>query len=217
MGIVMPYMDDPAHRITHVLRGQAITWESVAAGLDSALQNGMRALVPPWCVERAAGYTPTVDIITSVSLPHGQDTTHVKCTAAEVAWQDGAAELEVVANLGVLRDDVDAFETDIAEVVAAVPLPVTIVIDATVLDASELRQAAEAAAVADADFLKLYTCCNGTINTDEIAIPSEQLPVTVGQTVESWATAASLFDAGVTRIATPTGDALLEDYRQSEE
>lgn len=209
-------MDDPAEHIDHVISGPAITWDAVAGGLDAALRYGMRAWVPPYYVERAVEYAPTVDLGTVVSLPHGQETTPVKCTAAEAAWQEGASELEVVANLGVLRDDLDAFETDIAEVVAAVPLPVTVVIDAAVLDTSELQQASEAAARADADFLKLESGFNGTASNGDIALASEQLPVTVGRPVESWATAQTLFEAGVSRIATRNGDSLLEDYRTTD-
>lgn len=209
-------MDAPADCIELVIRGPAITWDVVADGLDVALRDGLRAWVPPCYVEEAVEYAPTVDVITTVSLPHGQETTRVKCTAAEAAWQDGVAELEVVANFGALREDADTFETDIAEVVAAVPVPVTVVVDAPELAEAELRRSIEVAVRADADFLKLESVSTGATPSEHIALVSDRLPVKVGRTIESAETAQALFDAGVARLGTPAGEALLEDFRGTE-
>lgn len=209
-------MDDPADCIDLVICGPSVTWDTVADGLDVALRDGMRAWVPPYYVDDAVEYAPTVDVLTTVSLPHGQEPTPVKCTAAEAAWQDGVAELEVVANLGALREDVEAFEIDIAEVVAAVPVPVTVVVDAAELAETELRRTADVAVRADADFLKLESLSTGSTTSEDIALVSDHLPVKVGRAVESSETAQALFDAGVARLGTPAGETLLEEYRRAE-
>lgn len=209
-------MDDIADRIEHTVLGPRTTWTAVADTLDAALRHGMRACVPPCYVERACEYAPTVDVTTVVGFPQGQHATEVKCREATGAWNDGAAELDVVANLGLLGED--AFEADIAEVVAGVPVPVKVIVESHLLSESELRTACGAVEAAGADYLKTSTgFSDGGATVEDVAVMSEYLPIKASGGVDSWTTAERLFEAGATRIGASSGDTIVREYRAEHE
>ncbi|MFC7132609.1 MULTISPECIES: deoxyribose-phosphate aldolase [Salinibaculum] len=211
-------MDDVPPRIEHTVLGPTTTWTDVTEVLDTALREGMRACIPPCYVAEATDYAPNVDTATVVGFPQGQHTTGVKCTEARGAWDDGADELDVVANVGRLRDgDDEAVTEDIAEVVAAVPVPVKVIVEAPLLDEDELRRACQAAVDADADFVKTATgFSEGGATVEDVEIMSEYLPVKASGGVGSWEQAEALFEAGAERIGASSGDVIVAEYREAE-
>jgi deoxyribose-phosphate aldolase len=208
-------MDDLPDRIEHTVLGPTTTWADVTAVLDIALRDGMRACIPPCYVERASEYAPGVDISTVVGFPHGQHVTAVKCLEAEQAWEDGAAELDVVANVGRLRaGERAAVREQLAEVVAAVPVPVKIIVEAPLLSEAELRAACEAAVEADADYVKTATgFSEGGATVEDVAVMSEYLPVKASGGIGSWEQAKAMFEAGAERIGASSGDAIVSEWR----
>jgi deoxyribose-phosphate aldolase len=209
-------MENVADRIEHTTLGPTTTWSDVASVLDDALQHGMRACVPPSYIERACEYAPTVDVATVVGFPHGQHATEIKCAEADHAWDAGAAELDVVANPGLLLSDPDAYQDDLTEVVAGVPVPVKVIVEAPLLDEDQLRQACEAAVAADADFVKTATgFADGGATVADVELMSEYLPVKASGGIGSWAFAEELFDAGADRIGASSGTTIVEEYQNS--
>jgi deoxyribose-phosphate aldolase len=208
-------MDDVPARIEHTVLGPTTAWSDVATLLDTAARDGMRACVPPCYLDRATEYAPNLDIVTVVGFPHGHHTTATKCFEAREAWNAGAAELDVVANVGRLRGgDDEAVAADIAEVVAAVPIPVKVIVEAPLLNESELRRACQAAADADAAFLKTATgFSDGGATVDDVAVMSEYLPVKASGGIGSWEEAKAMFDAGAQRIGASSGDVIVSQYR----
>ena len=211
-------MNDVPARIEHTVLGPTTTWPDVAALLDTALRDGMRACIPPCYVDRGTDYAPDVDVATVIGFPHGQHTTGTKCHEAREAWNAGADELDMVANVGALKSgDDDTVTDDIAEVVAAVPVPVKVIVEAPLLDESELRRACQAAVDADADFVKTATgFSEGGATVEDVAVMSEYLPVKASGGVGSWAQAKAMFEAGAERIGASSGDVIVEEYRESE-
>lgn len=210
-------MDEFASRVEHTALGPTTTWEDVRAVLDDAIEYGMRACVPPTAVAAAVDYAPSVDVTTVVGFPHGNHTTPVKCTEARRAWEDGAAELDVVAHLGRLRaGEDDAVRDDLAEIVAAVPVPVKVIVEAPLLDEDELRRACQAAADADAAFVKTATgFSDGGATVEDVAVMAEYLPVKASGGVASWADAEALLEAGAERIGASSGDDIVAEYRKA--
>jgi deoxyribose-phosphate aldolase len=201
-------------RIEHTVLGPETTPDDVVAVLDAAIEYGMRACIPPCYLELAESYAPAVDVSTVVGFPHGQHTTDAKCREATGAWEAGAAELDVVMNVGRLRAGEDeAVESELAEVVAAVPVPVKVIVEAPLLSEAELRRAAEAVTAADADFLKTATgFADGGATVDDVALMSEFLPVKASGGVGSWADARAMFEAGAERIGASSGDVIAREY-----
>jgi deoxyribose-phosphate aldolase len=208
-------MDDVPTRIEHTVLGPTTTWADVTGLLDTAMREGMRACIPPCYVADAADYAPGVDIATVIGFPHGQHATAIKCAEAQQAWDDGADELDVVANVGRLRSGADeAVEDDLAEVVAAVPIPVKVIVESPLLDDGELRRACQAAVDADADFVKTATgFSDGGATIEDVELIREFLPVKASGGIGSWEQAKAMFDAGAERIGASRGDVIVSEYR----
>jgi deoxyribose-phosphate aldolase len=203
-----------AGRIDHTVLGPATTAADVRRLLDEAVEYGTNACVPPCYVEEAAGYAPDVTLATVVGFPHGHHETAVKCAEAQQAWEAGADELDVVTNVGRLRGgEDDVAGADLAEVVAAVPVPVKVIVETALLTDEEKRLAAELAVAADADFLKTSTgFAGGGATVDDVALLSEYLPVKASGGVGSYEEAVAMFEAGAERIGASSGVALCEGY-----
>ena len=210
-------MDDIPARIEHTVLGPTTTWADVTDVLDTAIREGLRACLPPCYVGRAAEYAPNIDIATVVGFPQGQQTTAVKCHEARHAWEEGADELDVVANLGRLRGgEDDALDADLAEVVAAVPVPVKVIVEAPLLDEAKLRRVCQAAVDADADFVKTATgFADGGATVEDVALMSEYLPVKASGGIGSWEQAKAMFEAGAERIGASSGDVIVAEYREA--
>jgi len=210
-------MDDVPSRIEHTVLGPTTTWEDVATVLDATLREGMRACVPPCYLARANEYAPNVDVVTVVGFPQGQHTTETKCTEANAAWRHGASELDMVANLGALfAGEDDAVQSDIHEVVASVPVPVKVIVEAPLLEENQLRRVCQAAADADATFLKTATgFSEGGATVPDVEVMSEYLPVKASGGVGSWEKAKAMFDAGAKRIGASRGDVIVREYHEA--
>lgn len=214
----MPTPDDLPNRIEHTVLGPETTWEDVEALLDDAIQYDMRACLPPCYLEAAAEYAPTVDITTVVGFPHGQHLTETKCQEAKHTWSAGADEIDVVANVGqILAGNFDAVESELAEVVAAVPIPVKVILEAPLLDDEQLRAASEAAASAEVDYLKTSTgFTDGGATVHDVELMSEYRPVKASGGISSWSFARELFEAGAERIGASSGVTIVEEYRREQ-
>ncbi|MFB6123502.1 MAG: deoxyribose-phosphate aldolase [Haloferacaceae archaeon] len=205
---------DFAARIDHTVLGPETTVADVQRVLDEAERYGTNACVPPCYAAEAADYAPDVTLVTVVGFPHGQHTTETKRTEAVDAWRAGADELDVVSNVGRLRaGDDQGVREELAEVVAAVPVPVKVIVEATLLSEAELRRAAEAALAADADFLKTSTgFADGGATPDDVALLAEYLPVKASGGIRTYEDAKAMLTAGAERIGTSSGVAVVEGF-----
>jgi deoxyribose-phosphate aldolase len=209
--------DDVPGSIEHTVLGPETTWDAVAEVLDAAIRHGMRACVPPCHLDEAVDYAPGVDLATVVAFPHGQARTETKVEAARAAYEAGVAEIDMVANQGYLAaGDDDAYETDIAEVVAAVPIPVKVIVEAPLLDDEALWRACERVAAADAAFLKTATgFADGGATVPDVEVMRRFLPVKASGGIGSWEAAEELFEAGASRIGASSGEFIVEEYREA--
>ncbi len=210
-------MDDIPERIEHTVLGPTTAWDDVEAVLDAAEEYGMRACLPPCYVAEATAYAPDVQVSAVVGFPHGQHTTETKCAEATSAWQDGASELDVVPNLGRATEDVAAIQTEIEEVVAAVPIPVKVILETSLFSEAELRELCQAAIDGNAAFLKTATgFANGGATVEDVELLAEYGPVKASGGVGSWEFAEELFDAGAERIGASSGDTIVAEYLEQE-
>ena len=202
-----------AERIEHTVLGPTTTPADVGRVLDESLAHGMRACVPPCYVAEAHDYAPSVPLSTVVGFPHGQHATATKYEEAVLAWEDGADELDVVMNVGRLKaGEYDAVVDELAEVVAAVPVPVKVIVEAPLLSADELTAACEAVVESDAAFLKTATgFAGGGATIGDVERMAEYLPVKASGGIRSLAEAEAMIEAGAERIGTSSGAAIAEE------
>ena len=203
-----------ADRIDHTVLGPTTTPDDVRRVLDEALEHGMRACVPPCYVDDAHDYAPSVPLVTVVGFPHGHHETAVKREEAVRAWDRGADEVDVVANLGrLVAGEADAVEHDLAEVVAAVPVPVKVIVEASLLDEAALRTVAAAARDADAAYLKTSTgVAAGGATVEDVAVLAAYLPTKAAGGIGSWDEARAMFEAGAVRIGASSGVDIVTGY-----
>ena len=203
-----------AARIDHTVLGPTTTPADVEHVLDEADEYGMNACIPPCYVEQAAAYAPEVTLATVIGFPHGQDSTAAKHGEAVDAWQTGADELDMVLNVGRLKAGEDErVQSDVAEVVAAVPIPVKVIIETALLDDEEKHRACEAAAEAGADFVKTSTgFADGGATVEDVELMEEYLPVKASGGVGSYEEAKAMIEAGAERIGASSGVELVEGF-----
>jgi deoxyribose-phosphate aldolase len=127
-----------------------------------ALRFGFAAVcVQPIWVARAAKTLAgsRVGLASVVSFPHGASVTATKVVEAARARDDGATELDVVANLAAIRaGDERAITDEIAAVVeAARGATVKVILETTFWSADRITAAARAAVKGGAGFVKTST------------------------------------------------------------
>ncbi|MFB6165190.1 MAG: deoxyribose-phosphate aldolase [Haloarculaceae archaeon] len=211
-------MDLPG-RVDHTVLGPETTADDVLAVLDEAVEYGTNACVPPCYADLAASYAPETTFATVIGFPHGQHATAVKVAEAERAAADGADELDLVANAGLLRGgEGDAYRAEVAEVVAAVTLPVKVIVEAPLLTDAELERACELVAETDAAMLKTATgFADGGATVEDVAMMVEYLPVKASGGIGSWAAAEAMLAAGAERIGASSGATIVEKWRAAGE
>lgn len=99
-----------------------------------------------------------VRVVTVAGFPLGANATDVKAYEAARAVRDGAAEVDMVLNVGLLKEgDLGAVAADVAGVVAAAAVPVKVILETALLTEAEIVAACRAAESAGARFVKTST------------------------------------------------------------
>ena len=93
-------------RVDHTLLKQTATWEQIREICDDAVAYGTASVcIPPCYVKEAKDYVgERMKICTVIGFPNGNMTTAAKVFEAEDAVKNGADELDMVINIGWLKD-----------------------------------------------------------------------------------------------------------------
>ncbi|MBV6700155.1 deoxyribose-phosphate aldolase [Kitasatospora aureofaciens] len=152
-----------AKMIDHSLLRPELTTDEVLRGCALAASYDVASVcVRPADVALAAKALAGTGVAvgTVIGFPHGGSTTAVKVHEAEVALSQGAAELDMVLTIGLLRSGDDrAVGQDIEAVVevAAGAGPVKVIFENAYLTDEEKIRACRLSALAGADFVKTST------------------------------------------------------------
>ena len=146
-----------------------------------------------------------VKVCTVVGFPLGVNM--VKAQETELAVADGAQEIDMVINLGKLKDaDYEYVQEEIAKVVkAANGKLVKVIIEACLLSQSEKVKACELAKAAGAQFVKTSTgMSTGGATIEDVKLMRQtvgpELGVKAAGGVKTRADAEALLAAGATRL-----------------
>lgn len=90
----------------HTLLAPTATWEEIRALCDDGVRYGCASVcIPASYVRQAAEYLAgRLPVCTVIGFPNGYDTTAAKCFMASDAVQNGADEVDMVINLGWVKD-----------------------------------------------------------------------------------------------------------------
>ena len=94
------------NKVDHTLLSQNATWEEIKVICDDAVKYETASVcIPPAYVKTASEYLDgKVAVCTVIGFPNGYNTTAIKCFETETAIKDGADEIDMVINIGMLRD-----------------------------------------------------------------------------------------------------------------
>ena len=152
-----------------------------------------------------------------VGFPLGAMITEAKAFETKVAVEKGANEVDMVINIGALKDgNIALVENDIRAVVeAAKPALVKVIIEACLLTDEEKIAACQAAVRAGADFVKTSTgFSTGGATAEDIALMRKtvgpDLGVKASGGVRTKEDAEKMIEAGATRIGASASIAIVE-------
>ena len=92
--------------VDHTLLSQTASWEEIRALCDDGIRYGCASVcIPASYVKQAAEYAAgRIPVCTVIGFPNGYDTTVSKCFQTMDAVANGAAEIDMVINLGWVKD-----------------------------------------------------------------------------------------------------------------
>lgn len=147
--------------VDHTLLSQTATWEEIRQILDDAMQfETASACIPASYVKRAAEYVGgKLPICTVIGFPNGYSTTAVKVYETKDAVANGAEEIDMVINIGDLKDkNYQAVEDEICQVHEACGGKLLkVIIETCLLTEEEKIKMCEIVTKAGAEYIKTST------------------------------------------------------------
>lgn len=147
--------------VDHTQLKQTATWEDIRQLCDEAMAYHTASVcIPPCYVKKACDYVQgRVPICTVVGFPNGNMTTAAKVFETKEAIGNGAKEIDMVINIGWLKDGkTDAVLEEIRAVKqAAGPLVLKVIIEACLLTDEEKVTMCSLVTEAGADYIKTST------------------------------------------------------------
>ena len=99
-------LQDILSRVDHTLLAQGATWKEIKAICADGIKYGCASVcIPASYVKQAAEYVAgRIPVCTVIGFPNGYDTTAAKCFEASDAVANGASEIDMVINIGWVKD-----------------------------------------------------------------------------------------------------------------
>jgi deoxyribose-phosphate aldolase len=214
-----------AQVIDHTLVRPDATLDDLAAACESAKKFGFACIVVnSGFVSRARDLLSgtLVKVCSVVGFPHGANTTTVKIVEAMEAMKNGASELDIVMNIGMMKSRrYDTVEIDIKNVIAMSPQKVhKVIIETGILTADEILRASQIAVRSGAEFIKTSTGYGprGATAEDIRLIRREigsSCRIKASGGIQNLAAVTAMIEAGAERIGTSLGPAIMEEYLKS--
>ena len=167
-------------RVDHTLLAQTATWEEIRRICDDALEYGTASVcIPPSYVGRAKEYLgDRMAVCTVIGFPNGYNTTAVKVFETEDAVANGADEIDMVINIGWLKDrEYDRLRDEIRQVKAACAGRILkVIIETCLLSEEEKVRMCGIVTEAGADFIKTSTgFSTGGATFDDVRLFAEHV------------------------------------------
>ena len=151
--------------VDHTLLLQPSTWEEIKQICDDAMEYGTASVcIPPSYVKQAVEYmNGKMAVCTVIGFPNGYMTTAAKEFETKDALANGASEIDMVINIGWLKDQkYDLIENEIRTLKAACGDKILkVIIETCFLTAEEKIKMCQIVTVAGADYIKTSTGFGG--------------------------------------------------------
>ncbi len=198
-------------RVDHTLLSQAATWEEIKGICDDAIAYGTASVcIPPSYVKRAKEYVgDRMAVCTVIGFPNGYNTTAVKEFEIKDALANGADEIDMVINIGWVKDKkYEAVEREIRALKAACKENVLkVIIETCLLTEEEKIKMCEIVTNAGADYIKTSTgFSTGGATLEDIALfaehVGENVKIKAAGGIKDLADAEHFIELGADRLGT---------------
>ena len=185
--------------------------EAIELGFKSVCVNSANV---PLVAECLSGQAPLVCAV--VGFPLGASLSKVKAYEARAAIEAGAGEIDMVLNIGWLKDGLlEQVRADIAQVLQACgKVPLKVILETCLLSDPEKTQACEICRDLQVAFVKTstgFSTGGATVADVQLmrAVVGPVMGVKASGGVRSAETAQAMIDAGATRLGSSSGVAIV--------
>lgn len=195
----------------HTLLSQTATWNEIKEICDDGMKyNTASVCIPASYVKQAKEYVgDRLAICTVIGFPNGYSTTAVKCFEAEDAVKNGADEIDMVINIGWLKDKkYDLILDEIRQIKKACNGKILkVIIETCLLTDEEKIKMCEIVSKSGADYIKTSTgFCTGGATEHDIKLFAENVDASVkikaAGGISSIEDAESFIKLGASRLGT---------------
>ncbi|MBS6160470.1 MAG: deoxyribose-phosphate aldolase [Blautia sp.] len=148
-------------RLDHTLLKQTATWEQIRGLCEEGMEYQVASVcIPPCYVKKAKDYVQEgLKICTVIGFPNGNMTTAAKVFETEDAVKNGADEIDMVINLGMVKDR--DYEGVLAEIQAVKKAChgklLKVIIETCLLTEEEKIELCKVVTMSGADYIKTST------------------------------------------------------------
>ena len=204
-------MKEILSKVDHTLLSQSATWEQIRAICDDGMKYHTASVcIPASYVKQAADYVDgKLPICTVIGFPNGYSTTKVKCFEAFDAVQNGADEIDMVINIGWVKDQ---RWDDLLEEIKAVKQHcmgklLKVIIETCLLTDDEKIKMCEIVSASGADYIKTstgFSTAGATFHDVELfaAHVTNGVKIKAAGGISSIADAEKFIELGASRLGT---------------
>lgn len=183
-------MKELLSKVDHTLLTVGCTWEEIKEICDDGMKFGTASVcIPPCYVKKASEYlvNSPVKVCTVIGFPNGYNNAEVKAFETRCAIIDGAREIDMVINVGFLKEkSFNAVLDEIAEIRKACDefsesygkIILKVIIETCLLTEEEKIKMCDIVSQSGADFIKTSTGFSkgGATKEDVILMKKNVLP-----------------------------------------
>jgi deoxyribose-phosphate aldolase len=198
-------------KVDLTLLSQTATEEQIVALCEKAAALGTASVCVPPCYVRTASriLNGRIKVCTVIGFPTGYNTTAVKCAETDDAIKNGADEIDMVINIGYLKDKkYDLILDEIKQIKAVCGERILkVIIETCLLDEAEKIKMCEVVSLSGADFIKTSTgFSKAGATAQDIALMRKHCAPTVkikaAGGIRSFTSAEEMIKNGADRIGT---------------
>lgn len=198
-------------KVDHTLLTQTATWAEIQQICDDAMKYQTASVcIPPSFVKRAKEYVGTqMEVCTVIGFPNGYNTTAVKVFETKDAIENGASEIDMVINIGDLKDkNYEAILAEIRAIKAACGETILkVIIETCLLTEEEKIKMCEIVTEAGADYIKTstgFSTSGATFADIELFAKNigKEVKMKAAGGISSFADAEQFIELGASRLGT---------------
>ena len=212
-------LDEILSRCDHTQLAVTATWEEIRSLCDEGIRYQTASVcIPPCYVKAAKAYVgDKLAICTVIGFPNGYNATEIKVKETELAIVDGADEIDMVINIGALKDKrYNDILNEIKTIKKACGEKILkVIIETCLLTKEEKVKACEISKEAGADYVKTSTgFSTGGATAEDVKLMRECVGNIMGVKasggIRDKQTATAMIEAGASRLGTSATIAICE-------